>query len=253
MKLSKKDVKEQKQIYELIQSKDQFTYEELEMIYERFNEGYLQDVTSHSAYFTPLDLAYDFALFAGRHGIVVDMCAGIGVLSFAALTRDTYEGKIKKIVAIERNEAYYNLGKKLLPNVDWINGDIFDKAVWDGIKEKYGKIDCIISNPPFGKISKSDADRSWLKYTGSDIDIASIEVALNNAEYVDMILPPSSCTFRFSGRPYYDEYENKKINKLKKDTGLDFYMSCHSVDCSIYNDGWKNTKITVESLSIDRG
>ena len=130
MKLSKQQVKEQKQIYDLIQSKDKFTFEELELIYEKFNEGYLQDVTSNSAYFTPLDLAYDFALFAGRHGIVVDMCAGIGVLSFAALTRDTYDKNIKKIVAIERNEAYYNLGKKLLPEVDWILGDIFDKSLW---------------------------------------------------------------------------------------------------------------------------
>ena len=251
MKLSKQQVKEQKQIYDLIQSNDRFTDDELEMIYEKFNEGYLQDVTSSSAYFTPLDLAYDFALMAGRYGVVVDMCAGIGVLSFAARIRDTYEKNIRKIVAIERNEVYYNIGKKLLPEVDWILGDIFDKSIWDRIKEKYGKVNCVISNPPFGKVSQSDADRSWLKYKGSDIDIAAIEIAMLNAECVDFILPQGSCTFRFSGRPYYDEVENRKIAKLKKETGVDFYMSCTSVDTSVY-ESFKNTKITVECVSFDR-
>lgn len=252
MKLSKRDLKDQKKIYDLIQSNDKFTHEELELIYEKFNEGYLQDVTENSAYFTPLDLAYDFALFAGRQGIVVDMCAGIGVLSFAALTRDTYEKRIKKIVAIERNPVYYDIGKKLLPEVDWILGDIFDKGLWDSIKDKYGKVDCVISNPPFGKVSKSDANKDWLKYKGSEIDIASIEVAMANAEYVDMILPVGSCTFRYSGRPYYDERENRKIEKLKKDTGLDFYMSCTSIDTSVYEQGFKNTKVCVECVSFER-
>lgn len=95
MKLSKRDLKEQQSIYDLIQSKDKFSFEELERIYTDFNEGFLQDVTANSVYFTPLDMAYDFALMAQGFGVVVDMCAGIGVLSFAALTRDTYEKKIK--------------------------------------------------------------------------------------------------------------------------------------------------------------
>lgn len=252
MKLSKQVVKEQKQIYELIQSKDTFTYDELEMIYEKFNEGYLQDVTSHSAYFTPLDLAYDFALFAGRYGTVVDMCAGIGVLSFALLTRDTYEKNIKQIVAIERNEVYYNLGKKLLPQVDWILGDMFDKSVWDGIREKYGKIHCVNSNPPFGKVSKTDADRSWLKYKGADIEMAAIEIAMLNAERCSFILPQGSCDFRYSGRHYYEEIENRKTAKLKKETGIDFYMYGGDVDTSVYKDEWRNTKVTVEVVTIDQ-
>jgi predicted RNA methylase len=252
MKLSKRELKEQTEIYEFIKSKEKFTYEELERIYETLNPGFISDVTSHSAYFTPLDLAYDFALFGGRHGIVVDMCAGIGVLSFAALTRDTYDGKIKKIICIERNPEYVKIGKKLVPEAEWICGDVFDRAIWDDIKTRYGKIDCINSNPPFGKVSKTSVDRSWLKYTGADIDIACIEIAMVNAEWVDLIIPPNSCTFRYSGRPYYEEYENKKIEKLKRETGLDFYMSCHSVDCSIYKEQWKNTNIVVESLSVLR-
>lgn len=138
-----------------------------------------------------------------------------------------------------------------MPQVDWICGDIFDKTIWDGIKAKYGKIDCIHSNPPFGTISQSDTDKSWLKYTGKDIDIASIEIAMVNAEYVDMILPQGSCTFQYSGRPYYQERENRKINKLKKDTGLDFYMSSTSVDTSVYEQGFKNTSVVVECVSLE--
>lgn len=249
MKLSKPELKLQKEVFSLIESKEHFTYDELDYIYENFNPGYISDVTTHSAYFTPLDMAYDFALFAGRFGVMVDMCAGIGCLSFAAKTRDTYNGNIRQQVCIERNPEYIKIGKKLLPSANWIEGDIFDKTVWDSIISQYGKIDCIVSNPPFGKISKSDSNRNWLKYKGAEIDIASIEVALTYTDNVSMILPVMSCTFNYSGRRYYEERENRKIEKLKKETGLSFYMSNPGIDTSVYSQ-FKNTKIVVEHVDF---
>ena len=249
MKLSRAEIKLQKQVQELIESDRNLTFEELEFIYENFNPGYISDVTIHSAYFTPLDMAYDFALFAGKSGIMVDMCAGIGVLSFAAKTRDTYDGNIKQQICIERNPEYMKIGKRLLPSAHWIEGDIFDKSLWDSIITKYGNIDCIVSNPPFGKVSKTDIDRSWLDYKGADIDIASIEISLKHTDNVSMILPVNSCTFRYSGRQYFEEVENKKIEKLKKETGLSFYMSNPGIDTSVY-DQFKNTKVIVEHVDF---
>lgn len=248
MKLTKAQLKLQKEV-EVFLEKDNLTIEDKELIYEKFNEGAIADVTTDSAYFTPLDMAYDFALFAGRHGVCVDMCAGFGVLSFCARIRDTYEKNIKHQICIERNPKFIEIGKKLLPEADWIQGDMFDKSLWDGIVAKYGKIDCIVSNPPFGKVTKTDCDRSWLKYKGADLDMAAIEIALMYADYVDMILPSGSCTFQYSGRPYYQEKENRKVDKLRKDTGLNFIMSCDGVDTSVY-EKFKNTPISVECVNI---
>src|SRR6476646_138473 len=156
-KLSKREIKEQKTIL------------------DKFNEQYIGDVTESSAYFTPVLLALDFALMVPTHGVIVDLCAGIGVLSWAAMMRDSYEGNIKKIICIERDQKYLEIGKKLVQSnkhteVIWVQGDMFDKEMWDKIILEHGPIDCLISNPPYGTVTKTDKDRSWLKYTGSDLD-----------------------------------------------------------------------------------
>ena len=240
MKLTKTQLKIHKQA-ELILQKDILTFEDKEFLYENFNEGAIADVTSESAYFTPLDLAYDFALFAGRYGVCVDMCAGFGVLSFCARIRDTYHNNIKHQICIERNPAFIKIGKKLLPEADWIQGDMFDKTMWDKIITKYGKIDSIVSNPPFGKVTKTDCDRSWLKYTGAELDIASMEIAMLMCQSdISMLLPKSSVEFRYSGRPYFEHTENKKVAKLRQQTGI---------DTSVYDD-FKNTKIHVEHVDF---
>lgn len=248
MKLSKAEIKLQKEVKAILEQED-LSFEDQEYIYENFNAGAISDVTTHSAYFTPLDLAYDFALFAGRSGVCVDMCAGIGVLSFCASVRDTYSRKIKQQICIERNPDYLAIGKKLLPDAEWILGDMFDESMWNDIINRYGKIDSIVSNPPFGKVTKTDKDRSWLKYQGADLDIAAIEIALKFADDVSMILPSGSVSFRYSGRPYYEDIDNRKINKLKKDTGLEFMMTNPGLDTSVYGE-FKNTKITVEHVDF---
>lgn len=250
MKLTKAELKIQKEVQSVLhKSEAPLTFEEKEFIYTNFHPGTLSDITSDSAYFTPLDLAYDFGLFAGRYGVTVDMCAGIGTLTFAARTRDYYEKDITTSICIERNPKFIEIGKRLLPEAIWIEGDIFDKSIWDNITTTYGKIDCIISNPPFGKVTKTGADRNWLKYKGSDLDMAAIEVALMHTTNVSMILPSGSTTFQYSGRPYFKEVVNKKVDKLKKETGYQFYMGNPGIDCSVYED-FKGTKIMVEHVDF---
>jgi predicted RNA methylase len=250
MKLTKPEIKLQKEVKEVL-IKEVLTFEDKEFIYENFHPGTVADITSDSAYFTPLDMAYDFGLFAGRYGVCVDMCAGIGGLTFAARTRDHYDKKIKHSICIERNPKFIEIGKKLLPEAIWIQGDIFDKSIWDEITTTYGKVNYVYSNPPFGKVTKTGADRSWLKYKGADLDMAAIEVALNWCDNISMILPSGSLTFKYSGRPHYEEIENRKINKLKSDIGFDFIMSNPGIDTTAY-DQFKGTKITVEYVDIER-
>jgi predicted RNA methylase len=272
MKLSKKDKKKNDEVLKLLEL-SALTHDQKCKIYEDLNEGIFGDITSHSAYFTGLDLALDFALMAPTDGLVLDMCAGFGVLSFAALTRDYYEGNIKKIICLERNPKYIEVGKKLVQSVYkrswdvdkekqelqteviWIQGDMFDKKLWDKIEKEHGKIDCLLSNPPFGKVTKTDCDRSWLKYKGSDLDIAALEIGYHKAEYASFILPQGSCTFRGSGRHAlggFEHVENKKVAKLKKEAEIDFYMSWLSIDTSVYEQNFKNTTIPVECCTLDK-
>ncbi|RYY51482.1 MAG: hypothetical protein EOO06_00320 [Chitinophagaceae bacterium] len=258
MKLTKAELRLQHQVQQLLfNNREKLTFSDREFIYKNFHPGYISDIAKDSAYFTPLDMAYDFGLFCGRYGVCVDMCAGIGILTFAARTRDHYDKKIKHSICIERNERFAEIGKKLVPKAEWIVGDIFDKSIWDYIIDKYGKINCIYSNPPFGKVSKTDCDRSWLKYQGSEIDMAAIEIALSMVpktpyvgKRVSMILPQGSTTFQYSGRPYYKEVDNRKVNKLIKESGIDFYMSNPGIDCSVYSD-FKGTKINVEYVDFE--
>jgi 16S rRNA G966 N2-methylase RsmD len=269
MKLSKREQKKQKEVLELL-NKESLTHAEIEKIYTDLNEGGLGDVTGNSAYFTGLPLAYDFAAMAPTSGVVVDMCAGFGVLSYAALCRDTYEGRIKKIICIERDPKYIEVGKKLvqsitkeksrtdtLTEVVWICGDMFDESLWKKIEAEHGKIDCIISNPPYGKISKTDYSRDWLKYKGAEMEMAAVEIGYIKADYASYILPQGSCTFRASGRYGFggaEHVENRKVAALKKDMGVNFYMAWMSIDTTFegYGDNFKNTKIVVECLTIDK-
>ena len=259
-KLSKRELKGQKEIFELLNSKDKLTFEETERFYTEANEAFITDITENSQYFTGLELAYDFALMSiWKEGVIVDMCAGWGVLSWAAMVRDGYNHDIKKIICIERDPKFYEIGKKLVQSnehteVIWICGDMFDVNLWKQIKQEHGEINCIYSNPPFGKLSKTSCDRSWLQYKGSEIEMAAIEIALKNSRHQAFILPSGSCTFEASttkARTFGTHHkENKKVDKLKKDIKKNFYMSWDSVDSSVYDQTFKNTSVTVECLSI---
>jgi hypothetical protein len=257
MKLSKREQKKCDEALKLL-SKESLSHEEIEFVYDNLNEGALGDVTGNSAFFTGLPLAYDFSLMAPIAGVVCDMCSGFGVLAFTALVRDSYENSIKKMICIERNPKYIDIGKKLVKShrnnteVIWIEGDIFNEQLWLDIEKEHGKIDCLISNPPFGKVSKTDYSRDWLKYKGSDLDIAALEIGLKVATHASYILPQGSCTFRGSGRPWFEHVENRKIDKLKKETGLDFYMSWLSIDTTAYEQNFKNTTIIVECCTLDK-
>lgn len=231
--------------------KDKLSYKETELFYTEFNEGFIEDVTQHSAYFTPLEMAYDFALMSvPSSNVIVDMCAGIGVLTWCKHVRETYEEDKSVFVCIERNPKYIEIGKKLCPFAHWYEGDMFDLELWNRIEKEHGSIGCIMSNPPFGSVTKSDKDRSWLKYTGKDLDIAAIEIGLTKARHCAFILPQNSCTFQCSGKQFgYGTRENRKIMKLEKDLGYEIYMQWDSVDTTVY-DQFKNTKVVVECCSV---
>ena len=255
-KLSKREIAKQVQIKHLIDSTDVLNEDQVESVYEEFNEAFIGDITHSSAYFTPLDLAYDFALMSPTHGFILDACAGIGVLSYAATIRDHYEKNIRQIICIEKNPEFVAIGKKLVPQADWYCGSIFDESLHKQILKKHNiyKYDCMMSNPPFGTISMKyvpKAERKWLQYHGKEFEMAVIEVGVKLAEYASYILPVQSCTFQVSGTPFHQHKENRKFNRLKhhlKEPNL--IQQWSSIDTSVYS-GFKNTKVVVECLTVE--
>lgn len=255
-KLSKREISKQVELKKLIDETKVLTDNQKEHIYKEFNEAFIGDVTHSSAYFTPIELAFDFALMSPTYGYVLDACAGIGVLSYTANIRDTYDGNIKQLICIEKNPEFVEIGKKLLPDADWHCGSIFDQKLHQKIfrKHKIKKSDCMISNPPYGTVTMKyvpDGERDWLDYSGKEFDMAVIEVGHKLAEYHSYILPVQSCIFSVSGAHYHQHKTNRKFNKLKKDIDEpNLIQQWTSIDTTCY-EGFKNTKVLVECLNVE--
>ena len=94
---------------EALLAKDTFTLDDQWTIYQNWHEGSVNDMTAAGAFFTPIDMAMDFA-FDACGDTIIDLCAGIGVLAFAILHRRKYSGSIPNITCVEVNPAYVAAG-----------------------------------------------------------------------------------------------------------------------------------------------
>ena len=146
MKLTKQQTKLHDEATKLL-NKRRFTDAEAGFIFENWHPGAESNIGKGGIFFTPQDMAWDAALFHGASdGHVLDACAGIGVLSYNLLKVGGFAGKI---TCVEINPEFVRVGRKLVPDAEWVQGDIFKlrprlKKFWTGI-----------SNPPFGKIGSA--------------------------------------------------------------------------------------------------
>ncbi len=251
MKIPKRELKRQNELLELLK-KESLTREEIEIIYEEFNPGMISEVGSAGAFFTPLGLARDCALFTPRSGHIVDVCAGIGVLSRALFDYDSYDKKIKSITCIEINPKYVEIGRKLCPRAKWICSDAFDQDLWKELTKdlKDNRFDSCVSNPPFGRI-KSLHQSDWLSYQGNK-DLEVLELCLRFAKNGYFILPVGSSPFKFSGELFYKEQMGRELKRFIKGQTMPFTMTADGIDCDVHKDGWKNLNgIKVEAVNID--
>lgn len=253
MKLPKAELKKQKDILNKLTTGTTFTEDFIDYCYEEFNPAILDNLTENGVFFTPPDLAYDAALFSYRHGHVVDVCAGIGMLSYAMRIRDSYDKNIKSLTCIELNPKFVEIGKKLLPKANWICADVFDKSLWDDLVKDLpdNRFDSLISNPPFGTNQLDKTKYSWLNYKGQR-DLMAVELCLRYAKNGTFILPSGSAPFSYSGRPYYEERWSMKFRKfVTGNKQFKFDMNCQGIDTTAYGD-WKNLgKIGVEVVNVD--
>jgi hypothetical protein len=239
-KLTKQRSKLHNEAEELLR-KDVLTLDEKIFVYENWNEAAKHDSTRAGAFFTPMELANDFKLeVAGPR--IIDLCAGIGILSFCKYHFQDHSGNPPEITCVELNPDYVRVGQKLLPEATWICGDVLE--IWRDLPRDFTTA---ISNPPFGRIK---CDGKAPRYTGQEFEYKIIDIAGHLAEFGAFILPQMSAPFQYSGVQCYQRRESDKYLKLSEQTGIVLDIGC-GIDTSYHKDGWKLVNVAIEIACCD--
>lgn len=238
-KLTKAEIKQHNQILDLINSDKVLTWEEKDFILENYHEGATNVNSEAGAFFTPSGLARDFGLEVGG-GSLIDLCAGIGKLSFWQLNNNC--NSIKELVCVELNSEYAKIGRRIVPEAEWIESDIFS------VDFKGRHFDWAFSNPPFGNIKTGSEYKG--KYSGNLFEYKVIELASTIADNGSFIIPQMSAGFVYSGAQYYDRRPSTKYDKFVKETGIVLNPGI-GVDTSFYKDDWKGVSIVCEIAICD--
>lgn len=230
MKLSKNQIEAHKKALDLVHSDKALNIDERFFVVENYREDATHINSAAGAFFTPVELAQSMQTEICEGAHIVDLCAGIGTLSLLTLINNSP----KSLTCVELNLDYVNVGKRILPEANWICADAlsyeFDR-----------QFDMAISNPPFGKIKTSD----WKgKYTGSEFEYKVYDKASQIADFSAFIIPAKSAGFIQSGRSGRVETTNTLLERFQKDTGIIFQASC--VDTSFCEDDWHGVKPKVE-------
>lgn len=232
---------------EALLRQDTLTEEEQDYVLENWQESAEHVNGSAGAFFTPQGLARDLNLeVSSSAGSIVDLCAGIGSLSIAIwrsrVARASWEEvALPRLVCVEINQHYVEIGKKLLPEAEWICGSIFD------LPPDLGTFDVAVSNPPFGRVQR---DGSGPTYTGSEFEFHVVDVAAQVARYGVFVLPASSAGFDYSGAPYFRETSSDKVDRFTTQTGLRLDAGI-GIDTSIYDQDWHGVSPRVEIACAD--
>jgi predicted RNA methylase len=193
------------------------------------------------AFFTPLPYAHTFAIeVPGRR--IIDLCAGIGTLSYAVLSRHAwYNDPTVDLTCVEINPDYIVVGKKILPQARWIQASILDLP--DDIGFGF---DCAISNPPFGSRRCEGNSR----YTGRHFEFRDVDVASRLANYGVFIVPQTLSPFQISGRRTFEEETSKSYEQFTQQTGIVFTPNC-GIDASVFKDEWHGASVMTEVVLAD--
>lgn len=221
-KLSKEAAKKHQQALDLVHSDKVLSLDDRFFILENFHEAATNMNGLAGAFFTPEGLANDFSIEVSSCKSLIDLCAGIGRLSFHC--RDRAE----RIVCVEQNPEYAAVGKRVLPEAEWIVSDIFSLP-------DLGRFSMAISNPPFGAVKTGGAFKGL--YSGASFEYKVIELASHIADRGAFIIPQSSAPFRYSGERAYREEITKECAKMMRQTGIVLENNC-GIDTSYYKDEW---------------
>lgn len=242
-KLSRAQRSAHNQALEILK-KECLSESEKEFVLENYHEGATSIQGDAGAFFTPLDLAWDFALecnYNNGEGSYIDLCAGIGVLSFCVAKR--YKN-IERLVCIELNPEYVRVGKKILPEAEWHCLDALNIEAL----EELGYFDVAVSNPPFNKVRTMKGKTTH--YRGAKSEFKVMDIASQIASYGVFIVPQMSAGFQYSGVQCFEERKNSDVLKFEEQTGVNLECGGIGIDTSCYSE-FKNAKVRVEIVCTE--
>lgn len=237
-RLTKVQFKKHNEAEEILQQ-ERLSTEDKEFVLEHWDPSALHVNSAASAFFTPIDLAVSFACMLGHPGSIIDLCAGIGALSYGCTP---VYGEPPRMVCIEKNPDYVRVGRKIVPHAEWIEADVFDV-----LDMGLGRFDAAISNPPFGKVAKGVKEAPGIN---GDFEFHVIGLAMALSDFGQFILPQMSAGFTYSGRPYYERAKEGKAFAFQEKHG--FHFECCSIDTDFARPLWKGTSPATEVVSVER-
>lgn len=246
-KMSKQKLKLHNEALDLVRLDRELTMQEKEFVLASYKPYATHNVTETNAFFTPMVLAIAATIEmpnpdnSDKKVRVLDLCAGIGTLAFAYYHYSGYfcdRNKVE-IVCVECEEEYVEVGKRILPEATWIQGDILDAD----ILKNHGEFDCFISNPPFMNMRGMKG-----AYT-----VSAIGVKLS--KYGVMIVPQCNCPFIYSGRNQYETAYNRDYDKFEDAELIKFSVSCIDTE-EVYDDydekmKWDGVDVTTEIVIVE--
>lgn len=248
-KISKESMKRHSKAMEIIKQSE-LSFDDKVYVLENYHEGATNMNNLVSAHFTPPSIAKCLEQNV-RNKNFVDLCSGIGMLSWYFLRAAQFNGDELGIkgVCVENCTEYYNVGKKLMPEFHWINGDIFDLKVIQEIKDYMKGLEfSVVSNPPYGRQVKTNT-KEILKYKGAEFEFKAIELGyLLGANDGAFLIPQGSCNFKMTTPSRNNEFNVpcKKYEEFYNDTGLTMSPNM-GFTTDIFDDkGWKDVSIVTE-------
>jgi predicted RNA methylase len=238
-KLSKAQAKAHQQACDLL-AKDALSEDDKWFVLENWQESANHVNSTAGAFFTPVGLARDFSIEVGG-GRVIDLCAGIGTLSFMVMLRHCH-GPLPQIVCIERNEAYAEVGRKILPEATWICANLFEVDL-----TALGHFDWAISNPPFGSVKRT---KSAPRYSGKAFEYHVIDIASDIADLGAFIIPQEAASFRYSGEQCFEVKHSDAYKRFVEQTSIDLGPNC-GLDTSAYLNDWHGVSPKTEIVIAD--
>ncbi len=242
MKLTRAESQEHRTALDLLRKPGPLSEDEKDAIASRFHEGATSDNVALSAFFTPEDMAMHLALNVPGNARVLDLCAGTGALS-RALTSDL--APPRELVLVELNPEYCEVARRLLPEAEVICGSMYDETLMADLAAR--QFDVVISNPPFGRISKPEGAKAP-RFKG-EAHYEAIDIASDLASIGFFILPQQACPFAYSGRQDFKQVSNAKYEAFSKATGIAIDLGL-SIDTSVLSS-FRGTQITVEIVECD--
>ena len=238
-KLSKAEAKSHMEACAILAKPGPLTIDETWRVLELWREDAQHVNSMAGAFFTPAGLAHDLSIFVpGKR--ILDLCAGIGALSFMVSQRLYTEYESMDLVCVEMNPAYIEVGKRILPQSRWICGDVFN------LPPDLGRFDCVISNPPFGATPRTG---NGPRYTGRSFEYHVIDISADLADYGVFIVPQMSAQWLCSGHRDNRKNTAKGYLDFVKQTGLDLEAS--AVDTALYREEWHGVSPAVEIVVCD--